>query len=126
MTTTTSTSGGTATTQTYDYVVVGASSAGCVLAARLSEDPSITGLLLVAGGEAEADEITIPAAFANLFQTKWDWNYHTADQKQLGGRSAYWPRMRALGGCSSMNAMIYIRGNHADYDGWRDEHGCTG
>ena len=113
-------------TQTYDYVVVGAGSAGCVLAARLTEDPSITVLLLEAGGEADADQIAIPAAFANLFKTKWDWNYDTVDQKHLGGRSAYWPRMRALGGCSSMNAMIYIRGNHADYDGWRDENGCAG
>ncbi|MDF8263562.1 GMC family oxidoreductase [Luteipulveratus flavus] len=112
--------------ETYDYIVVGAGSAGAVLAARLTEEPSTTVLLLEAGGEADADEISIPAAFSNLFKTRWDWNYATTDQKQLGGRSAYWPRMRALGGCSSMNAMIYIRGNRADYDGWRDEFGCAG
>ena len=111
---------------TYDYVVVGAGSAGAVVASRLSEDPSTTVLLLEAGPEADADEITIPAAFSTLFKTKWDWQYHTVEQKQLLSRSAYWPRMRALGGCSSMNAMIYIRGNRADYDTWRDAHGATG
>ena len=114
------------TEDTYDYVIVGAGSAGAVLAARLSEDAATTVLLLEAGGEAEADEISIPAAFPSLFKTKWDWNYSTTEQKQLEGRRAYWPRMRALGGCSSMNAMIYIRGNHADYDAWRDQHGATG
>ena len=68
----------------------------------------------------------IPAAFASLFKTKWDWNYSTTEQKQLHGRRAYWPRMKALGGCSSMNAMIYIRGNRADYDAWRDQYGAEG
>jgi choline dehydrogenase len=110
----------------YDYVIVGAGSAGAVLAARLTEDPGTTVLLLEAGGEAKADEITIPAAFASLFKTRWDWNYQTAEQKQLNTRRAYWPRMKALGGCSSMNAMIYIRGNRADYDAWRDEYGAAG
>ncbi|MGW0043260.1 GMC family oxidoreductase [Rhodococcus sp. NPDC003348] len=110
----------------YDYVVVGAGSAGCVLAARLTEDPDVSVLLLEAGGEDDADEIRIPAAFASLFKTKWDWNYQTVPQKQLDSRSAYWPRMKALGGCSSMNAMIYIRGNRADYDDWRDVHGAVG
>ncbi len=112
--------------QTHDYVIVGAGSAGAVIAARLTEDPGVSVLLLEAGGEAEADEISIPAAFPNLFKTKWDWNYSTSEQKQLHARRAYWPRMKALGGCSSMNAMIYIRGNRADYDGWRDAHGATG
>ncbi|ALG14218.1 GMC family oxidoreductase [Kibdelosporangium phytohabitans] len=112
--------------ETFDYVVVGAGSAGCVLANRLTEDPGVRVLLLEAGGEDTADEIHIPAAFANLFKTKWDWNYETVEQKHMGDRKSYWPRMKALGGCSSMNAMIYIRGNHADYDAWRDEHGATG
>ncbi len=98
--------------ESFDYVVVGAGSAGAVLAARLTEDPGTSVLLLEAGGKAESDHITIPAAFPNLFKTKWDWNYQTTEQKQLG-RRAYWPRMKALGGCSSMNAMIYIRGNRA-------------
>ena len=110
----------------FDYVVVGAGSAGCVLAARLTEDPAVSVLLLEAGPPADADEVRIPAAFSALFKTRWDWNYTTVGQKQLGGRRAYWPRMKALGGCSAMNAMIYMRGNRVDYDGWRDEHGATG
>jgi choline dehydrogenase len=114
------------TATSFDYVIVGAGSAGCVLASRLSEHPDVTVLVLEAGGEDDADEIHIPAAFATLFKTKWDWNYQTTQQKHLGDRSAYWPRMKALGGCSSMNAMIYIRGNRADYDRWRDEFGATG
>ncbi|MCW2866467.1 MAG: choline dehydrogenase [Marmoricola sp.] len=112
--------------ETFDYIVVGSGSAGAVVAARLTEDASTSVLLLEAGGAADADEISIPAAFANLFKTRWDWNYQTSEQKQLEGRRAYWPRMKALGGCSSMNAMIYIRGNRADFDTWRDAYGATG
>ena len=112
--------------ESFDYVVVGAGSAGAVVANRLTEDAGTSVLLLEAGPAAEADEITIPAAFANLFKTKWDWNYQTVGQKQLNSRSAYWPRMKALGGCSSMNAMIYIRGNRLDYDTWRDAYGAAG
>ena len=110
----------------HDYVIVGAGSAGAVIASRLSEDPGTSVLLIEAGGEADADEITIPAAFPSLFKTRWDWHYNTLEQKQLNSRRAYWPRMRALGGCSSMNAMIYIRGNRLDYDAWRDEFGAKG
>ncbi len=109
----------------FHYVIVGAGSAGCVLANRLTEDPAIRVLLLEAGGDDDADEVRIPAAFSSLFKTKRDWNYETTQQKQLG-RSAYWPRGKMLGGCSSMNAMIYIRGNPADYDGWRDNFGAEG
>ncbi|MGN6132628.1 MAG: GMC family oxidoreductase [Nocardioidaceae bacterium] len=111
--------------ESFDYVVVGAGSAGAVLAARLTEDPDVRVLLLEAGGDDDADEVRIPAAFSSMFKTRWDWNYTTTEQKQLHGRKAYWPRMRALGGCSSMNAMIYIRGNRVDYDGWRDGYGAT-
>ncbi|NMD57197.1 MULTISPECIES: GMC family oxidoreductase [Tsukamurella] len=110
----------------YDYIVVGAGSAGAVMAARLSEDPGVTVLLLEAGGEADADEVHIPLAFSALFKTKWDWNYTTTPQKHLDDRPTYWPRMKALGGCSSMNAMIYIRGNRADFDAWESEYGAQG
>jgi choline dehydrogenase len=114
-----------ADTDSYDYVIVGAGSAGCVLANRLTEDSSARVLLLEAGGEDTDDAVRIPAAFANLFKTRWDWNYETTEQKHLG-KSAYWPRGKMLGGSSSMNAMIYIRGNHADYDRWRDDFGADG
>lgn len=110
----------------YDYVIVGGGSAGCVLAARLSEDPGTRVLLLEAGPEAEADEIAIPAALSRLFKTKYDWDYTTVPQERAGGRSIYWPRGRVLGGSSAINAMIYIRGSRFDYDGWRDEFGCVG
>lgn len=109
----------------FHYVIVGAGSAGCVLANRLTRDPGIMVLLLEAGGEDDADEVKIPAAFASMFKTNLDWNYETTPQKQLG-RTAYWPRGKMLGGCSSINAMIYIRGNRADYDGWRDDFGAQG
>jgi choline dehydrogenase len=111
---------------TYDYIVVGAGSAGAVIAARLTEDPDTRVLLLEAGAPAEADEISLPIAFSTLFKTRWDWNYTTTEQKQLNSTRTYWPRMKALGGCSSMNAMIYIRGNRADFDTWRDRYGATG
>jgi choline dehydrogenase len=109
-----------------DYVVVGAGSAGCVLAARLTEDPSVRVVLLEAGPADDVDEVHIPAAFFRLFKTERDWDYSTEAQKQLHGRRLYWPRGRMLGGCASINAMIYIRGSRLDYDRWRDEYGCTG
>jgi choline dehydrogenase len=110
----------------YDYVIVGAGSAGCVLAARLSEDPSTRVLLLEAGPPDDADEIHIPAALNLLFQSTYDWNFQTVPQEHAAGRSIYWPRGRMLGGSSSMNAMVYIRGNRRDYDTWRDSYGCEG
>jgi choline dehydrogenase len=110
----------------YDYVIVGAGSAGCVLAARLSENPASRVLLLEAGPPDTADEIHIPAAVNLLFQTAYDWNYQTVPQDRAGGRSIYWPRGRVLGGSSSINAMIYIRGSRHDYDSWRDDYGCAG
>lgn len=110
----------------YDYVVVGAGSAGCVLASRLSENPGTRVLLLEAGPPDTADQISIPAATNLLFQTACDWNYQTVSQDRLRGRSIYWPRGRVLGGSSSINAMIYVRGSRHDYDGWRDDYGCEG
>ena len=104
----------------YDYVIVGAGSAGCVLANRLTEDPATTVLLLEAGGPDEAQEIHIPAAFSSLFKTPLDWAYETEEQPHLNNRKMYWPRGKVLGGSSSINAMIYMRGNRRDYDHWRE------
>jgi len=102
----------------YDYVIVGAGSAGCVLAARLSEDPSVTVALLEAGGADDDLEIHIPAAFGALFKGRRDWDMSTDPEPELNGRRCYLPRAKVLGGCSSMNAMVYIRGNRADFDEW--------
>ncbi len=102
----------------YDYVVVGAGSAGCVLAARLTENARTRVLLLEAGGPDTAREIRIPAAFSRLYKSPVDWNYSTEPEEHLHGRRLYWPRGKMLGGSSSMNAMIYIRGNPLDYDHW--------
>ncbi len=105
--------------KTYDYIVVGAGSAGCVLAARLTESPNVRVLLLEAGGADTAKEVRIPAAFSKLFKSNCDWNYSTEEEPNLNGRRLYWPRGKMIGGSSSMNAMIYIRGNPADYDDWK-------
>ena len=110
----------------YDYVIVGAGSAGCVLAGRLSENPSVSVLLIEAGPPDDADEIHIPAALNLLFQSAYDWGYHTVPQDRAAGQRVYWPRGRVIGGSSSINAMIYIRGNKYDYNTWRDEYGCDG
>jgi choline dehydrogenase-like flavoprotein len=109
----------------FDYVVVGAGSAGCVVAARLSEDRDVTVALLEAGAEDTQPEIRIPAAFPALFKSSWDWDLLGEPEPGLDHRRLYLPRGRMLGGCSSINAMIYVRGNRADYDGWAAA-GCDG
>jgi choline dehydrogenase len=110
----------------YDYIIVGAGSAGCVLTSRLSENPDARVLLLEAGPPDTASEIHIPATVNMLFKSAYDWDYETTPQDRAGGRSIYWPRGRVLGGSSSINAMIYIRGSRVDYDTWRDDYGCEG
>jgi choline dehydrogenase len=102
----------------YDYIIVGAGSGGCVLANRLSEDPAARVLLLEAGPRDRAKEIRIPAAFSKLFKSKFDWGYETAPQDGLAGRRIYFPRGKVLGGSSAMNAMMWIPGDRADFDGW--------
>lgn len=103
----------------YDYVIVGAGSAGCVLANRLSADPNRRVLLLEAGGRDLHPFIHMPAGIARLVHNRRiNWNYSTQPEPALNGRRLYWPRGKVLGGCSSINAMCYVRGQPQDYDGW--------
>ncbi len=109
----------------FDYIIVGAGSAGCVLACRLSEDPAVRVLVLEAGGPGNSRETRIPAAFSTLFKSAHDWAFETEPQPRLNRRRLFWPRGKMLGGSSAMNAMIYIRGNRADFDRWAAA-GCDG
>ncbi len=102
----------------YDYVIVGAGSAGCVLAARLSEDPDISVLLLEAGPPDVNENIHVPLGYLQLAGTEIDWGYSSAPEPNCNGRRITLPRGKVLGGSSSVNAMVYIRGNHRDYDEW--------
>ncbi|MEZ5184842.1 MAG: GMC family oxidoreductase N-terminal domain-containing protein [Candidatus Nanopelagicales bacterium] len=103
---------------TYDYIIVGSGSAGCVLAGRLSEDPDVSVCLLEAGGSDRKLSVKIPAAFPKMFKTDQDWGYFSDPEPGLMGRRLYMPRGKMIGGSSSMNAMLYVRGNRADFDGW--------
>ncbi|MET0195270.1 MAG: GMC family oxidoreductase, partial [Hyphomicrobiaceae bacterium] len=105
---------------TYDYIVVGAGTAGCLLANRLSADPKARVLLLEAGGKDNYHWIHIPVGYLYLMgNPRTDWGYKTAAEPGLNGRSLNYPRGKVLGGCSSINGMIYMRGQARDYDTWR-------
>ena len=111
----------------FDYIIVGAGSAGCVIDARLSEDPAVRVCLLEAGGSDDSALITVPAGAAVMVPLKLhNWGFETVPQPSLNGRRGYQPRGKVLGGSSSTNAMVYIRGRASDYDGWAREHGCAG
>ncbi|RLK09672.1 choline dehydrogenase-like flavoprotein [Micromonospora sp. M71_S20] len=102
----------------YDYVIVGGGSAGCVLAARLSEDPDVKVCLIEAGLTDASPNIHVPAGAAKLFRTRHDWDYDSHHEPFCADRRIYLPRGRVLGGTSSINGMIYTRGHRQDYDSW--------
>ncbi|NKL41793.1 choline dehydrogenase [Rhizobium leguminosarum bv. viciae] len=107
--------------EVYDYIIVGAGSSGNPVALALSEDSSVKVLLLEAGPHADRFWVNTPAGMAKLYFDKLlNWNYHTEPMAKLEGRSMYWPRGKALGGSSSINGMVFIRGHRNDFDSWRD------
>ncbi len=111
----------------FDFVIVGAGSAGCVLANRLSADPNVKVALLEAGGQNKSLLVRMPAGVGQLMRDKnaFNWGFWTEPQKHLGNRKLWWPRGRGWGGSSAINGMIYIRGHARDYDQWR-QMGLTG
>ncbi len=111
----------------YDYIIVGAGSAGCVLAKRLSANPDTKVLLLEAGGNDWNPFIHMPAGVSQLIKNRWtNWYFDTQPEPEMGNRRLYWPRGKVLGGSSAINGMIYIRGHRKDYDRWAQLPGCEG
>ena len=104
----------------YDYIVIGAGSAGCVIANRLTEDSETSVLLLEAGGPDTKPEIHLPVDWSKLWGTEVDWAYSSEEEPRLNGRKLYSPRGKVLGGTSSINGMVYMRGNPRDYDHWQE------
>ncbi|PWN50538.1 alcohol oxidase [Violaceomyces palustris] len=113
-------------TKTYDYIVIGGGTAGCVLASRLSENPKVSVLVVEAGGTNNVLEAQAPLTFGKLFKTDKDWNYETTPQRNVDSRKQFWPRGKLLGGCSSINAMMYHHCSPSDYDEWAKVYGCEG
>ena len=110
----------------YDYIIVGGGSAGCVLANRLSADPSIKVLLLEAGGSDWNPLFRMPAGFAKMTKGVASWGWSTVPQKHLNGRVIWYTQAKVIGGGSTINAQLYTRGNAKDYDAWASEAGATG
>lgn len=114
-------------TDSFDFIVVGAGSAGCVLADRLSGDGTSRVLLLEAGGSDRSIYIQMPAALAYPMNTKrWNWGYYSEPEPHLNNRRLHCPRGLGLGGSSSINGLVYVRGNQLDFEAWRDDHGAHG
>ncbi len=110
----------------YDYIVTGGGSAGCVLAARLSEDPAVKVLLLEAGGTDRHPLFHMPAGFARMTKGIGSWGWHTVPQKHMGGRVLRFTQAKVIGGGSSINAQLYTRGNPLDYESWVRDGNCGG